>query len=115
MIGVVLWSDPVDRKAVFWCEDQGDLAFYDSQIDTEDGYGFFDAGDLVQFEVSMERRMRLAHNAQLVRQNACTDLPDRLMEGAGQSSDAPSGGAKIVPFTEALNRRPAQELVRREA
>ena len=74
-----------------------------------------DAGDLVQFEVSMERRMRLAHNAELVQQNACTGLPDRLKEGAGQSSEAPSGGAKIVPITEALNRRPARELARREA
>ena len=27
MLGVVLWSDVSDRKAVIWCEDQGDLAY----------------------------------------------------------------------------------------
>lgn len=27
MIGVIIWSDPIERKAIVWCEDQGDLAF----------------------------------------------------------------------------------------
>ena len=28
MYGVVLWADASDTKAVIWCEDQGNLAYY---------------------------------------------------------------------------------------
>lgn len=28
MLGVVLWADIDDRKAVIWCEDHGNLAYY---------------------------------------------------------------------------------------
>ncbi len=96
MIGVVLWSDQTDRKAVFWCEDQGDLAYYESPSLKEDGYSFFDAGDMVQFEVSTDRRIRRAHNPTLVQEHACVGLPERLRQDAG--ADGATSG-KIVPFT----------------
>ena len=32
MFGVVLWADPVDRKAVIWCEDHGDLAYFKGSL-----------------------------------------------------------------------------------
>ena len=31
MNGVVLWSNESQQKAVIWCEDQGDLAFYSQE------------------------------------------------------------------------------------
>ena len=27
MMGVIIWSDAVARKAVVWCDDHGELAF----------------------------------------------------------------------------------------
>ena len=30
MIGVIIWSDPVERKAVVWCEDQGGFGFFEA-------------------------------------------------------------------------------------
>lgn len=82
MIGVVLWSDPAEQKAVFWCEDQGDLAYYTSAPDEEDHQGLFYAGDMVQFDVSVERNYRKARNPRLIQESACTGLPSSLRDTA---------------------------------
>ncbi|NIY98004.1 hypothetical protein HC022_17720 [Salipiger sp. HF18] len=37
MYGVVLWADHSDHKAVIWCEDHGDLAFYRNEEHTAHG------------------------------------------------------------------------------
>ena len=48
MYGVILWSDPEGGQAVIWCEDRGDLAYYEApERPDHGGYGFFDAGDYV--------------------------------------------------------------------
>ena len=60
MLGVVLWSDASDRKAVIWCEDQGDLAFMTAADAVLNRDGFFDAGDLVQFDTCIEGSRRRA-------------------------------------------------------
>ena len=104
MIGVVLWSDPIEGKAVFWCEDQGDLAYYEAPESYSFDYAFFDAGDMVQFDVSSHRRQRLAHRARLVQERACTDLPDRLRKTAGTEQGKPRS-AEIVLFKPAADRR----------
>ena len=98
MFGVVLWSDPSDRKAVFWCEDQGDLAYYECPAVDDAGYTFFDAGDMVRFDVTMDQKLRRAHNPSLVQEHACVGLPDRLRLDAAQESE-PAPSDKIIPFT----------------
>ncbi|MGV6848080.1 MAG: hypothetical protein ACWA5A_06845 [Marinibacterium sp.] len=76
MLGVVLWSDTNDNKAVIWCEDQGDLAFCG---DTTDSQGcILDTGDLIQFEVTVDRNMRLAQNPRRLSGGAYHDLADTL-------------------------------------
>ncbi|MEM9637627.1 MAG: hypothetical protein AAF252_15570 [Pseudomonadota bacterium] len=97
MIGVVLWSDASDRKAVIWCEDQGDLAFLNSADDLLHSDAFFDAGDVVQFDMEVHASMRRAHNPRLVLEQAGAGLPDALRRSA--SADAqPRPSAKIIPF-----------------
>ena len=34
MYGVVLWIDKNAQKAVIWCEDHGNLAYFNPQTDT---------------------------------------------------------------------------------
>ncbi|MFK7875433.1 MAG: hypothetical protein AB8B71_06585 [Paracoccaceae bacterium] len=67
MFGVILWSDPEVRKAVIWCEDHGDLAYYEA---TENAANrdelFFDAGDYVEFDITEEKDLRRASNAQTI-------------------------------------------------
>ena len=76
MLGVVLWSDQKDRKAVIWCEDHGDLAFCHETID--DQGGILDTGDLIQFDVTLDRDMRLAQNPRKVLEGAYQGLADTL-------------------------------------
>ncbi len=97
MIGVVLWSDASDRKAVIWCEDQGDLAFLNSADDLFQSDVFFDAGDVVQFDMEVEASMRRAHNPRLVVEQAGVGLPDALRQSA-TSADTRTSSAKVIPF-----------------
>ncbi|UWQ93485.1 hypothetical protein QEZ52_13770 [Aliisedimentitalea scapharcae] len=113
MFGVVLWSDTDERKAVIWCEDHGDLAFY-KQNDQEPELPL-DAGDWVQFDLTMERHMRYAHNPRLVSEGLCSGLADVL--GAEQelapvqpaAQELETGSAKIIPFAAAQKRRNATD------
>ena len=95
MYGVVLWSDLSQNKAVFWCEDHGDLAFYHENSETTLTIQM-DAGDLVQFEVSQETKLQTALNPRVVCDGLHVELPDRLIaEGKPQDQDA---ATQVVPF-----------------
>ena len=81
MLGVVLWSDPREGKAVIWCEDHGELAFY-RRVDEGHSTGpEFDPGDLVQFDVETVRHLRFALNPQVVKGGLYRDLP----QGVGRA------------------------------
>ncbi len=104
MYGVVLWSDVLENKAVFWCEDQGDLAFYHAAPENEGaGLSLFDAGDLVQFDVYIENKLRKASNPRVVREKASVDLPERLLNR--NDPLIPSAQiAQVVPFRPVANQ-----------
>lgn len=105
MIGVVLWSDPDGKSAVFWCEDQGDLAYFERQ---DEGYvagSLYVAGDMVEFDVHYDGKMRRAVDPQLLHEKVCQNLPSRLRQTAQSQADAKqqaaaaqTGSAKVVPF-----------------
>ncbi|WP_299962190.1 hypothetical protein [uncultured Roseobacter sp.] len=98
-MGVVLWSDPSDRKAVIWCEDQGDLAFLNAGDDAWHSGSFFDAGDMVQFEMEVHASMRRARNPRLVLEQVGCELPETLRQRGTSQPPAPDGfGAKVIPF-----------------
>ena len=100
MIGIVLWSDPVVAKAVFWCEDQGDLAYFRSNDPKNALATALTAGDMVCFDVWTDQKMRRASNPRLISGHASTDLPGQLKATAGQMKTARMrpGSAKILPF-----------------
>ncbi len=126
MFGVVLWSDTQENKAVIWCEDQGDLAFYRQP---GEGEGVtLDAGDLVQFDMTVDRHFRFAHNPRLVAEGYHPGLADELtgLPGAPGAIDQRSRtrarprderredrlSAQILPFrapgSDRANRRAEQ-------
>lgn len=107
MFGVVLWSDAQEKKAVIWCEDHGDLAFYRQSGDSVDVT--LDAGDWVQFDLTTERHLRFAHNPRLISEGLCEGLSDVLESAApGAEPTVPRGhgvvavhprdSAEIIPF-----------------
>ena len=109
MFGVVLWSDSNERKAVIWCEDHGDLAFY-KQPENEDILAL-DAGDWVQFDLTLERQMRYAHNPRLVSEGSHTGIASALGDSglvAPVKESHPSrGSAEVIPFSVARSESSA--------
>lgn len=99
MIGVVLWSDLEDRKAVFWCEDHGDLAYYDASMDTEDCDSLLNAGDMVEFELRLESKVRRAQHPFVIKPKVCHGLEEHLRASAAakEASTGRSSG-KVVAF-----------------
>ncbi|WP_292293028.1 hypothetical protein [Marivita sp.] len=86
MFGVVLWSDAAARKAVIWCEDQGELAYYTPAEGNLHEGPVLDAGDLIQFDLSVQQNIRKASNPQLVVQSHSPNLPEKLREGQGKGA-----------------------------
>ena len=98
MYGVVLWSDARSNKAVFWCEDHGDLAYFQGDPATVNQMtSCFDAGDLVQFEVYHEAKLRKALNPKVVRSKADADLPNKLLRHSAGITRKQTGG-EVLPF-----------------
>lgn len=100
MNGIVLWSDAKDSKALIWCEDHGDLAYYcQSEGDTGPT---LDPGDWVKFELSVEQNLRRARNPRMMEEGAFTDLADRLLATASeytqQSDRKKPTTAEIIPI-----------------
>ena len=113
MFGVVLWSDQKDRKAVIWCEDHGDLAFCSESVD--DQGGILDTGDLIQFDVTLDRHMRLAQNPRKISEGAYEGLADTLrMMPPEPPAKAMDQTAEVIPFDRIRLRRDREEIRLRE-
>ncbi|MCR8546301.1 cold shock domain-containing protein [Salipiger sp. P9] len=104
MYGVVLWADHRDQKAVIWCEDHGDLAFYhDTGVSAHDGLSL-DAGDLIQFDLKQEHNLRYARNPERLAHQQYAGLAQNLRSadrGRGAGAPRPAGirpAGNIVPF-----------------
>lgn len=102
MLGVVLWSDSKDGKAVFWCEDQGELAYFETTQVSADINTQFGAGDMVQFDISVEQRLRRASNARLLVEQAYSGLPEKLHQNAHKNREESAGVAKVIPLRPSL-------------
>ncbi len=98
MYGVVLWSDLLENKAVFWCEDQGDLVFFHANPETDsECSGDFDAGDLVQFDVYVDSKLRKARNPRVILEKLNVELPEKLLRQDLQA-DPCAQTAEVVLF-----------------
>jgi hypothetical protein len=115
MYGVVLWSDHGQDRAVIWCEDHGDLAYYDGERALSDANAAFEPGDLVRFDVSEGRRMRIASNPQIVASDQYPNLAgDLRREGEGPTEPIPKnpaqGQSKVIPL---VPRDPPMQALRK--
>ena len=79
MIGVILWSDTQERKAVVWCEDQGDLAFLGGGDTRFDHLGQLEAGDILEFDVEVDGNFRRVGNPTLVSGYETRDVATSLI------------------------------------
>jgi hypothetical protein len=102
MLGVVLWRDEAEGKAVFWCEDQGDLAYFDGNSvpssDDNTQVGYLNVGDVVRFDVTFENRLRRANAPSVVEQHACASLADDLRNSGLSDQPQTNEVAEVVRF-----------------
>lgn len=81
MFGVILWKDPVENQALIWCEDHGELAYFDGNHPGAGQIEPISAGDLVQFELKIGAR-RFARKPRRVAENSYPFLAARLTQAA---------------------------------
>lgn len=102
MIGLVIWSDEAEKKAVFWCEDHGDLAYYNAELDNRRFPPHLRPGDMVRFDVNCVQNIRRAQNAELVSRRTCTGIQDELRQRAATRDNAAAqdawDGSNVVRF-----------------
>lgn len=77
MYGVVLWSDKKRNRAVIWCEDHRNLAFYKDEENLSEA-SLFVPGDLVEFDLQEVDDMRLAVDPCIVSKHEFPSLPGDL-------------------------------------
>ena len=95
MIGVILWSDAKERKAVVWCEDHGDLAFLgcgDAQVDN---LGQLATGDILEFDVEIDGNFRRVKNPTLIKSYSTGDLENSSTKEV-RTTETPVG--ELVAF-----------------
>ncbi|WP_439522687.1 hypothetical protein [Marivita sp.] len=115
MFGVVLWSDASAQNAVIWCEDQGELAYYTPGDGCIHDAPSLDAGDLVQFDVTVQENVRKATNPQILMQSHSPDLPQKLRAGQRVgANDMPAQRAdtskKVVDLSDYFGAQPARKF-----
>ncbi|MDZ7710952.1 MAG: hypothetical protein U5K36_13595 [Roseovarius sp.] len=83
MLGLVLWCDAASGRAVIWCEDHGDLAWYEAESAAAAPVR---AGDLVRVGLDGAGAVRRAHALWIVARGAGAGLPQRLSQAAARQA-----------------------------
>ena len=108
MFGVVLWSDVGAGKAVIWCEDHGDLAFY--RKTQEDEILALGAGDWIQFDMVRGPDLRLACNPRLISEGAYQNLDRQLAAQPGRPAGVTALCGRARPKQAAIRAGGGQVL-----
>ena len=115
MYGVVLWSDKRKDRAVIWCEDHRNLAFFNSEATEERRRTEFEPGDLVKFDLREEDDLRLAVDPCLVAPGEYPSLARELMQASGEAKDKTSlptrerGKKDVIRFPKPTFRPPSKQ------
>lgn len=118
MFGVVLWSDCSEHKAIIWCEDHGDLAYFNATGQPDSARIELEPGDLVRFDVGLEGPLRLAQNPRLVAERQYPTLAAELRmsepDSAPQKAEAAPEPGTVEDMTpKEVAAAPDESLSRR--
>ena len=106
MYGVVLWTDQRQNRAVIWCEDHGDLAFYRG---AEGCDAAMTAGDLVEFDLRDGGDIRLADTPRLITQRSHPTLTTELKKAGARLGVLQGGAPRAANSDYAANVIPLRE------
>lgn len=103
MYGAVLWADRCTNRALIWCEDHGELAFFEGEPASFTDTSTFEEGDLVAFKIRNGRGMRLAYEMKVVASEEYPGLARNLRcaspEGyTGIACEPSAPDSNILPF-----------------
>lgn len=90
MYGVVLWSDEICGKAVIWCDDHGDLAFYSGS----DQPVRLEVGDMVRLSTRRDKHTRIAQQVSVIAQGQSPQLAEKLQDASSRLA----GSAEVLTF-----------------
>lgn len=102
MLGVVLWNDPEAEKAVIWCEDHGQLAFFKGELEDTAHKVELNVGDLVSFEMIEDAHLRYARGVRTLSAQEYPDIanclaPSATAEDLDADEDDDTNVVKIDP------------------
>lgn len=98
MIGVILWSDPTEQKAVIWCEDHGDLAFLSQPDNVHLPDMFVDVGDVVEFDLHARGQTRKVQNVKVLSGGRGVPLIETLKSATPEPRPQTRQTAEVIPF-----------------
>ena len=110
MMGVILWKNTNDGSAVIWCEDHGDLAYFDRPPDAMDAPWTLQAGDLVTFQLDAGSGIRRCRHLRFVDAHQYPGLAEELLSAGQKDAAAPpviGQGGKVIDLN--AERRAAQK------
>ena len=119
MYGVVLWSDKQKDRAVIWCEDHRNLAFFKNEANEEGRGTSFEPGDLVKFDLREIDDLRLAVDPCLVAPGEYPSLARELMrigEEAKYKTSLPTrerGKVDVIRFPLTAVQPPSKRSAKR--
>lgn len=93
MIGVVVWSNAAQEKAVIWCEDQASLAYLQGRQNLADPSYWPEPGDLLELASEMIGDLRHARAVSVLSEQGCPQLPHLLRTAP---SDAQKSHLRLV-------------------
>lgn len=112
MYGVVLWSDRQKNRALIWCEDHRNLAYFSDDTGGSEGAVLFGPGDLVEFDIQERDDVRFAVSPTIVSERYYPTLAEDLLRSGGtpntERSEAASlpgkenRNAHVLPFPKTL-------------
>jgi hypothetical protein len=97
MYGVVLWSDSKCSRAVIWCEDHRNLAFFRDDAEGAGSRAGFTPGDLVAFDLREENELRLAVDPYVVAPHEFPSLAMDLKSAFAGLEPAPPAAPRADP------------------
>lgn len=110
MYGAVLWCDTKSERALIWCEDHADLAFFDSECRSSSA---LEPGDLVRFELVETDTLRVAIDLEIVAADEYPTLATELQQACDPSAAVQSFIADCAPCNNVVAFVPAARVAAR--
>ena len=102
--GVITWSEHISKRAIFWCEDHGCLAFFKAEetlqgeLSRKNQVFAYESCVMGSFTVDEQSDLRLAYDLQWVSRQKYPHLAEQLKAGSSSVAEVAHSSGNIVQF-----------------